>query len=215
MMYPNCSLPNFTHLGYNFGMKNRIKEIRELRGISQEKLAELTGTSRSQIVKLERGERRLSQDWMERLAAPVGCAAADFITEIEPALTGRKIEVKGYVQAGLWAESNELAPDDWLAIDSHGAYDHYRRVSGLQVRGDSMDRRFPPGTILIVCQVDDYGRAPETDDYVVVCRRCADGLHEWTIKAPETPLRLGSGRRSIRSCGMAEAMRRQAQQNPC
>lgn len=47
---------------------NRIAEIRDERGMTQEKLAEAANTGRSMIVKLERGERKLSVDWIVRLA---------------------------------------------------------------------------------------------------------------------------------------------------
>ena len=37
-------------------MKNRLKEVREERGISQEKLAEMTGLSRTTLSKIENNE---------------------------------------------------------------------------------------------------------------------------------------------------------------
>jgi phage repressor protein C with HTH and peptisase S24 domain len=60
-------------------MKNRISEIRNARKISQDRLAELVGTGRSQIVKLERGERRLTVEWMERIARALQCEPAELL----------------------------------------------------------------------------------------------------------------------------------------
>ena len=48
-------------------MKNRIREWRERAGLSMQALAERAGTSAPQINKLEKGERRLTVDWMVRL----------------------------------------------------------------------------------------------------------------------------------------------------
>jgi phage repressor protein C with HTH and peptisase S24 domain len=50
-------------------MPNRIKEWRTRFGLSYAALAQLVGTTAPQIQKLERGERRLTVDWMLRIAA--------------------------------------------------------------------------------------------------------------------------------------------------
>lgn len=60
-------------------MKNRISELRNARKISQDRLAEMVGTGRSQIVKLERGERRLTVEWMERIARALQCDPAELL----------------------------------------------------------------------------------------------------------------------------------------
>jgi len=60
---------------------NRIKEFRQARHWSLAKLGELAGTTRQQIYKLENGELRLSQQWMERIALALGdgVRAADLL----------------------------------------------------------------------------------------------------------------------------------------
>ena len=50
---------------------NRIREFRLGRGWSLQKLADAVGTNKSQIDKLEKGFRRLTVDWMVRLAKPL------------------------------------------------------------------------------------------------------------------------------------------------
>ena len=54
-------------------MTNRIKFWRQQRGWTLQQLAEASATTRAQIDKLERGTRRLTVDWMVRLAKPLGC----------------------------------------------------------------------------------------------------------------------------------------------
>jgi len=56
---------------------NRIREWRERKGLSRAKLGELVGTSLGQIQKLELGERRLTQEWMGKLAAHLDCNPVD------------------------------------------------------------------------------------------------------------------------------------------
>ncbi|WP_282608896.1 helix-turn-helix domain-containing protein [Pelagibius sp. Alg239-R121] len=60
-------------------MTNRIKELRRRQGLTQDGLGKLVGTGRSQIVKLERGERRLTVEWMRRLARALECHPAELI----------------------------------------------------------------------------------------------------------------------------------------
>lgn len=48
-------------------MENRIKDLRNRNGLTQEKLAELLETSKSMVSMLESGERRLNTDWIEKL----------------------------------------------------------------------------------------------------------------------------------------------------
>ncbi len=50
-------------------LPNRIREFRERAGLSMQALADRAGTSAPQINKLEKGERKLTVDWMIRLGA--------------------------------------------------------------------------------------------------------------------------------------------------
>lgn len=50
----------------------RIKEVRISKGISQEKLAELCNLHRTYVSSVERGERNITVDNMERLAVALG-----------------------------------------------------------------------------------------------------------------------------------------------
>ena len=58
---------------------NRIFELRDRLGMSQEALAEAANTTSSQISKLEKGERRLTVEWMYRLAPALNVAPSDLM----------------------------------------------------------------------------------------------------------------------------------------
>lgn len=60
-------------------MQNRIAELRESKGLSQRQLGELANTTGVQIGYLERGARRLTIDWMRRIADALGCDPADLL----------------------------------------------------------------------------------------------------------------------------------------
>jgi transcriptional regulator with XRE-family HTH domain len=61
--------------------KNRIAEVRKARGISQSELAAGIGTGRSQIAKLELGERQLTPKWIERIARFLDCDPSEFVID--------------------------------------------------------------------------------------------------------------------------------------
>lgn len=49
--------------------KNRIRELRKERGLTQVELAEMIGVTQNAIYKLETGECELNTKWMEKLSA--------------------------------------------------------------------------------------------------------------------------------------------------
>lgn len=55
-------------------LPNNIAMYRKAAGLTQEALASAIGTSRSMLVKLERDERPLTGDWLEKIGDAVGIA---------------------------------------------------------------------------------------------------------------------------------------------
>lgn len=79
-------------------------------GLSSDELAALIGTDGSQIRKLEAGKRRLTEDWMRRLAPALQCrpidlidvaAIADWANEAEPASIGLNGVAQAIASRGL------------------------------------------------------------------------------------------------------------------
>jgi transcriptional regulator with XRE-family HTH domain len=60
---------------------NNIKKIRDSKDMSQGQLGDLVGTTSQQIGRLEKGERRLTQGWMERLGRALGVSPALLIDD--------------------------------------------------------------------------------------------------------------------------------------
>jgi transcriptional regulator with XRE-family HTH domain len=71
---------------------NRIKEIREAAGLTQEGLAELVGTTGNHIWRLESGNTQLTQQWMTLLAEALHCHPADLMKNVVAAETALEIE---------------------------------------------------------------------------------------------------------------------------
>lgn len=62
-------------------MTNRIRELRRARGWTTLDLADRIGTTNATISRLETGERRLTVEWMNRIAAAFGVVPANLLDE--------------------------------------------------------------------------------------------------------------------------------------
>src|ERR1700752_670066 len=60
-------------------LPNRIREFRETAHLSMQALADRAGTSAPQINKLEKGERKLTVDWMIRLGRALNIDPKDLM----------------------------------------------------------------------------------------------------------------------------------------
>ncbi len=76
------------------GMGNGLKRLRQARGWTHEQAAEAMGISRGQLIKLERGERRLTADYIRLAAEAFGTS------ELEVLGTPRSVRLVGKVGAG-------------------------------------------------------------------------------------------------------------------
>jgi transcriptional regulator with XRE-family HTH domain len=60
-----------------FGQK--LRKVREKAGLSQERLAELAGLHRTYVSSVERGQRNISLENVERLADALGVSMAELM----------------------------------------------------------------------------------------------------------------------------------------
>lgn len=60
---------------------HNLREMRLLRGLSQEALANKSGLHRTYVGAVERGERNISIDNMERLASSLNCSVIDLLKD--------------------------------------------------------------------------------------------------------------------------------------
>ena len=110
-------------------MSNRIKEWRNERGLSQQALGDLVGTTGQQVGRLESGERRLSLDWIERFASALGCGPHELIGESFPVEKSRSEdldELLGAVKRHWNALGTEYARQIFLG-------DFYRLFPALRM----------------------------------------------------------------------------------
>ncbi len=80
--------------------KQHFKAWRKYRGLTQEQLADRIGIARSYLTKIERGDRRYDQPFLEAAAYALRCEPGDLITRdpTDP--------------EGLWSIYDGLTPPD-------------------------------------------------------------------------------------------------------
>ena len=65
----------------------QISAVRKAQGLSQSELAERIGTTLSNVGKLERGDRRLNLDWLEKIGEALGVPPSALIAEAVPSIS--------------------------------------------------------------------------------------------------------------------------------
>lgn len=173
---------------------NRIRELRERAGLSQAALGTRAGTSQPQIDRLEKGERRLTDTWMRRLAAGLECDPADLLPrgDSAPPPPSAPIVVPAPETPIGAARPVDLPSKQLMPLDvpvfgvaagnpmdgafqlESGVIDYVRRAPGimnardvyaLYVTGESMWPRFRDGELLYISA----SRPVRIGDDVVVC----------------------------------------------
>lgn len=131
---------------------NRIRQLREARGLSAEQLAVLIGTSAVQVRRLETGARKLTEDWMRRIAVALGVEPADLLET-----------------ASIAGLHNEVEP-----AEPRGLTNVARALAGRKMRfykvlsGAVADSGLVPGRVFLADESSDAVATTKTGDIVVV-----------------------------------------------
>ena len=109
-----------------------------------------------------------------------------FQGDLEPAIVQPLVMV-GEVAAGIWREAMELpiADQEEVFAAPSAKYPGAGRFC-LRVLGNSMNLKFPEGTVLVCIKYMDLGRNPLPGEFVIVQRVRPDGLTEATCKQYES-----------------------------
>lgn len=129
-------------------MPNNIKKFRTLRGLSLQKLADMIGTSNQMIHLLENEKRKLTIDWLNKLASALRVE----ITDLLNVNTEKKlIPLVGYVGAGTTMRCNNMTeePMDWIDPITVG-----------------LNQNFPPGTMFIQVKGNSMVGSADDGDYL-------------------------------------------------
>ena len=114
-------------------------------GLTQVTLAEKLGLSQAYIHKIEQGTESLKVSTVEKIAEALGVDISDLIFKVNP-FPYRHIPIKGVVNAGEpMIVFDDVTDYETVAFDSDRS-----DLFALKVRGHSMDKVAPDGSIIIV-----------------------------------------------------------------
>ena len=156
-------------------MANHLLAWRDARGLTLQQVADQIGTDKTQISKLENGHRRLTEGWLNRLAAAYGCQARDLLgppndaagempprpipvvsAALKSAPSGafsmdigtRDLPIRGLTQGGQGHLAFDPDPIEWCYRPA--ALSGVRDAFALYVTGSSMDEVLMEGTLVMV-----------------------------------------------------------------
>lgn len=144
-----------------------MKRLREERRLTLERVAELAGTTRQQIHKLETGERRMTVEWMVKLGKAFGVEPKELLPPEAPATGGKvptlaeisrgpvsfgepDLPIHGRAQGGRGVP---LIPEGAMPVDYIHRPPQLRNVKdafAVYVYDDSMSERYEHGETLWV-----------------------------------------------------------------
>jgi repressor LexA len=123
----------------------RIRALRTARGMTQEQLAEMLGTTKATISKMERSTSMPRGMWLLRLSRSLGVPFSSMSPDETPHLRkAGEIPIIGLIAAGNWREAIQSS-DEYIA-----AVDAKPHMFALRIDGDSMDRIAPEGAFVSI-----------------------------------------------------------------
>lgn len=137
---------------------NKIKELREALKITQYELADRIGTSAPQINRLEKGERRLTKEWADRLAPALKTTPQSLLFEETPT-----VPLIGYVGAGSILHLDD--PDQGVFDEVEAPEDATEKTVAVKIEGDCLGSFLNGWTVFY----DNEPKAPTQDMINKLC----------------------------------------------
>lgn len=128
-------------------MKNKIKDFRNSRDMTQADLASIIGTTQPQVQRLEKSKRRLSDYWIEKLSKVFDCQPGDLFEE----KILSKVELVGYVTSDMKIERKLTGETEAIeTVDAPYTYANIPRqkIKGVCLKTDVQQPMLVENTIL-------------------------------------------------------------------
>lgn len=163
----------------------RVTRAMKMAGVNQNQLSLAVDVAPTTIADMRRGKTEPKYTTVFKIAEalsvdPVWLATGKgspqaIPSEILADLT--EVAIVGGVQAGVFSDALSFDGDVQLAVPKLP----FSHIFGLEVRGDSMDLAYSPGSFVICTPLADYTNEVKSGDHVVVERQ-RRGEHEYTLK---------------------------------
>lgn len=151
--------------------------------LKQADVARHLGVAPARIAEVRKGERRIQQDEMPKLAELLGMIEPDPTRRL-PVESVSLIPNWGRVAQGVWMEQTEADEDNFVTYDRLRNDPPPTDLFAVTPDGTSMNLRFLPGTHLI-CRRVPFGIGQFKSGDYIIARRTAHDLYEMTVKRVE------------------------------
>jgi len=126
---------------------NRLRQLRQRLGLSQQEVATQAGISGAYYGALERGDKRINADTAQRLHGPLRCAVSDLLTGTRGVSVPLLFAIAA-AEASTRPDYFELPePNERL---QPGRVTEPEECFAAEIADDSADRDFAPGTLLFL-----------------------------------------------------------------
>ncbi len=166
----------------NSGTGANIRRIRKERGLSAKEFAARIGTSPSQVSRLEKGRRRLTELWLKRIASELDVAINDLLGE--PALLN--VIPVTYVAGRDQGDEVSKADRASLRLPEDDRFLKALRY-GVLVGENHAGGRFTQGSIVICAPLQDINEAMALGTHYHVRREGKDGCLSLICELDQDP----------------------------
>lgn len=126
---------------------NRLRELRQRLGLSQQEVAVQSGISAAYYGALERGDKRINADTAQRLHAPLRCGVSDLLAGTRGVSVPLRFAIAAAEADGRPDHFDLPEPHEMLQLGRmHKAEDCF----AAEIFDDSADLDFPRGTVLFL-----------------------------------------------------------------
>lgn len=132
---------------------NRLQAFMDAADVGPTALARSVGTSKQNISRWADQSRKLPPEWAEKIAPFLGVQPQSLLFDDETLPVVRSVPLLSWVSAGKLAEATTPVPTEdvpMMAFAGLGGGDFF----ALTVRGDSMDRLSPEGSVIVINRQD-------------------------------------------------------------
>lgn len=160
----------------------KIEEILKREGLSERKACLNAGVSIDFIRNMRRNGNTPKTGNLIKLAQSLNIDVNIFLNALGQNVVTKTtasnfvklktVYIRGQVQAGQWTQAIEWPKEEWIpvTIPEDPKYKNFP-MCALAVKGDSMNRLYPDGSIVVAVNFCDLGRNPENGECVVTIRR--------------------------------------------
>jgi transcriptional regulator with XRE-family HTH domain len=118
-------------------LRNYISQYRESAGLTQDQLAEAIGTTRSFLGKMERGQRSLTSDWLEKIGQALLCAP--YLLIAPPNILPTEEELAEMLASAQQTLPAGLPYSEWPRAVAEGLHMRLRTLASDRANARSVD----------------------------------------------------------------------------